>query len=226
HFDNVGLYSLVERGCKYIVVSDSSEDLHLCFSDLGEAIRRCRIDFGTEITLDITPLRRREQNDVEDEPVDHNQAPVYHYVVGSISESRAHAESLGWKPPAAAPGVPVDPAADDYRKGVIVYFKPSVTVQVPADVRQYGFQNTRFPHQSNMDQWFDEGQFESYRKLGEECAKQAFAPSPLSTLRDVPLTYSGVSGFFDALRGRAEPPARSPAPTTHRPRRVAAASVE
>jgi hypothetical protein len=33
-------------------------------------------------------------------------------------------------------------------------------------VLQYGFDNASFPQQSTADQWFDEQQFESYRRLG------------------------------------------------------------
>ncbi|MCA1616500.1 MAG: hypothetical protein LC800_20880 [Acidobacteria bacterium] len=38
------------------------------------------------------------------------------------------------------------------------------------DVRQYGMQNAGFPQQSTADFWYDEAQFESYRRLGEHCA--------------------------------------------------------
>ena len=51
HFDNTGLYALVERGCRYIVVSDCGADPDLAFEDIGVAIRRCRIDFGAEIDV-------------------------------------------------------------------------------------------------------------------------------------------------------------------------------
>jgi len=33
-------------------------------------------------------------------------------------------------------------------------------------VRSYALQNREFPHQTTADQWFNEAQFESYRKLG------------------------------------------------------------
>ena len=52
HFDNLGLYELVRRRCRYIVVCDSEADPDLAFEGLGGAIRKCRADFGVEITLD------------------------------------------------------------------------------------------------------------------------------------------------------------------------------
>ncbi len=55
HFDNTGLYSLVERGCRFLVVADCGADPKPCFQDVGDALRRCRIDFAAEIDLDLRP---------------------------------------------------------------------------------------------------------------------------------------------------------------------------
>ena len=56
HFDNMGLYELVRRRCRYIVICDAEEDGKLQFSGIGMAIRKCRIDFGVEINLNLRPL--------------------------------------------------------------------------------------------------------------------------------------------------------------------------
>ena len=50
--------------------------------------------------------------------------------------------------------------------GVLVYIKPSLNGDEPADVRQYAAHDRSFPHQTTSDQFFDESQFESYRGLG------------------------------------------------------------
>jgi hypothetical protein len=50
--------------------------------------------------------------------------------------------------------------------GVLVYIKPTLTKDEPADVRQYAAANPSFPHQTTADQFFEEPQFESYRRLG------------------------------------------------------------
>lgn len=57
HFENLGLYELVRRHCMYIVVSDAEEDLPFSFGGLGNAIRKCRADFGIDIRLDPDQLR-------------------------------------------------------------------------------------------------------------------------------------------------------------------------
>ncbi|MCR8558091.1 hypothetical protein KXD93_10575 [Mucilaginibacter sp. BJC16-A38] len=50
--------------------------------------------------------------------------------------------------------------------GTIVYIKTSLTGNETVDIREYFVNNPEFPQQSTGDQFFDEAQFESYRKLG------------------------------------------------------------
>jgi hypothetical protein len=50
--------------------------------------------------------------------------------------------------------------------GTLIYIKSSLTGNEPEDVLNYSAQNATFPHQSTADQWFDESQFEAYRRLG------------------------------------------------------------
>ena len=56
HFENMGLYELVRRHCSTIVLCDAEQDGDLAFGGIGMAIRKCRIDFGAEIDLDISQL--------------------------------------------------------------------------------------------------------------------------------------------------------------------------
>jgi len=56
HFDNMGLYELVRRRCYEIVICDAEEDDGPVFDGIGMAIRKCRIDFGVEIDLDLSKL--------------------------------------------------------------------------------------------------------------------------------------------------------------------------
>jgi hypothetical protein len=51
HFENLGLYEMVLRRCHLIVVSDAGCDPNCDFEDLGNAIRKIRIDLGVPITL-------------------------------------------------------------------------------------------------------------------------------------------------------------------------------
>ena len=57
HFDNLGLYELVRRRCRYIVCCDAGEDSCYSFEDLGMAIRKIRADFGIDIEIDLEMVK-------------------------------------------------------------------------------------------------------------------------------------------------------------------------
>jgi hypothetical protein len=58
--------------------------------------------------------------------------------------------------------------------GVLLLFKPALVGSEPADVAQYRARNAEFPHQTTIDQFYDEAQWEAYRRLGEHAALTAF----------------------------------------------------
>ena len=52
HFENLGLYEMVLRRCKVIVVSDATTDSNYNYDSLGMAIRKVRIDLGIPIEME------------------------------------------------------------------------------------------------------------------------------------------------------------------------------
>jgi hypothetical protein len=155
HFDNTGVYSLVERGCRMIVVTDCGADPDFVFDDLANLVRRCRIDFGAEITFpSLTPFSR--------ETVAADRKP---YVRGHIQYRRGHLKALGWQ------------LRDDEETpvGSLLVVKPTLTAALETDINRYSQQHAEFPQQTTSDQWFDEAQFESYRRLGEKSGMAALA---------------------------------------------------
>ena len=86
HFDNLGLYELVRRRCRFIVLTDAGGDPKYTFTDLGGAIRKCRVDFGVEIAIDVSQLR----------PPAGERSSYWHCAVGEIFYDRAD--------PGASPG--------------------------------------------------------------------------------------------------------------------------
>src|SRR6266478_6397870 len=52
HFDNLGLYEVVLRRCRQVLVSDAGQDGSFAFEDLGNSIRKIRIDFGINIVFE------------------------------------------------------------------------------------------------------------------------------------------------------------------------------
>jgi Patatin-like phospholipase len=157
HFENLGLYEMVLRRCRCILVSDAGCDEKIKFQDLGNAIRKIRIDLGIDITIRLDQLK----------PLGQNGRSSGHYAVGTVHYSR------------------VDQGTSD---GILIYLKPSLTGNEPIDVLEYAAHHPQFPHEPTADQFFDEAQFESYRRLGEHVVEQVFSPalkSPRQTLHQL-----------------------------------------
>jgi len=147
HFENLGLYEAIRRRCAVIVVSDGGQDGSCQFEDLGNAIRKVRIDMGVEIRFpDPFDIHPRGDN-----------ATSAGYALGTIEYPAVPEQSL---PPAT---------------GRIVYLKPCFIHGMPSDCNSYGLMNKSFPHESTLDQWFSESQFESYRSLGAFQAERMLA---------------------------------------------------
>lgn len=160
HFDNLGVYELVRRRCRFILVSDAEEDRNLTFGSLGGVIRKCRADFGVEIDINPRPIRKNERGLSET-----------HCVVGRIRYPEPETAFLAG---ATDHIEPADPKRRYPAMGWLVYIKSSLSGDEPADVLEYHSRYKEFPHQSTADQFFTESQFESYRRLGYHVLRSAF----------------------------------------------------
>ena len=177
HFDNSGVYVLVERGCSSIVLTDCGADPDCVFDDLANLVRRCRIDFAADIRFpDLSPFSKATL-----------AASRRPYITGYVRYNRVHLLGLGWTEQQIAESLRRCPAdvqqalgwddikADGDGIGVIVVIKPTLRERLETDVQRYSQQHADFPQQSTGDQWFDEAQFESYRRLGEASGQAAAA---------------------------------------------------
>ncbi len=82
--------------------------------------------------------------------------------------------------------------------GRIIYFKASLSGDEPADVRNYKQAHSSFPHESTVDQWFAESQFESYRQLGYHevfASIEGVPPTPPTPLQKELQTILADFGF-------------------------------
>jgi hypothetical protein len=149
HFENLGLYEMVLRRCHTIVVSDGGCDPSCAFEDLGNAIRKIRIDFGIPIEFEEILIYARENGGPA--------RPGKYGAIGKIHYSR------------------VDPGADD---GTLIYLKPAFYGAEPMDVFNYARTSMTFPHETTGDQFFSESQFESYRALGSHVVDQILISPP------------------------------------------------
>lgn len=164
HFDNLGVYELIRRNCRYIMVCDAGQDPKLICEDLGDLVRRCRTDFGVDIDIDVDRIRQLTTAGFSQT---HCVVGVIHY----LQLPRREGERL-----VAEDGGPLRTGRRPaHETGYLIYLKPSMTGDEPQDVLEYQRRIPEFPHQSTADQWFSESQFESYRKLGMHIAQETFA---------------------------------------------------
>ena len=68
HFENLGIYELVRRRCRYIICCDAGADPEYRFEDLGNAIRKCRIDFSVNIDINVDGIRERDERGIANAP--------------------------------------------------------------------------------------------------------------------------------------------------------------
>ncbi len=62
HFENLGLYEMIRRGVTRIVVLDSGCDPKFVYEDLGNALRKIRIDTGVTIEFEDEHIELLRQN--------------------------------------------------------------------------------------------------------------------------------------------------------------------
>jgi hypothetical protein len=154
HLENLGLYELVRRRCRYIVIGDGEQDGDLNFGSLGGAIRKCRADFGVEIDIDPQRIQRVQG-------FSRTHCVVGRITYPEIEAGQPHSLTGNGKMPEKA-------------TGWLLYLKSSLTGDEPEDVIQYHSSYTDFPHQTTADQFFTESQFESYRRLGYHIVQSVF----------------------------------------------------
>ena len=69
HFENLGFDELAPCRCRYIIVCDADADPKFEFEDIGNAIRKIRIDFGIDIEIDTRSPRPRSTDGAEPVPL-------------------------------------------------------------------------------------------------------------------------------------------------------------
>jgi hypothetical protein len=167
HIENMGLYELLRRRCKFIVSVDGESDPQSNFRGHLTLVRHAQIDFGIRIEPDLTRLRP------------------------DAASRFSHSHSMMCR-------VHYPPTSDDQGGvGLILYLKLSMTGDEIELVKRYRALNPDFPHQTTLDQFFDEEQFEAYRQLGVHVAEGLFHPAVLGG-RKQPDT---VGAWFRALAG-------------------------
>ena len=166
HFENLALYEMVRRRCRFIVAIDAGCDPKFAFEDLGNAVRKIYIDLGIRIRFEGLEALRNHPT-----IMDGDATKIPYFAIGTIDYKDADGGE----------------AKDN---GYILYIKPAYHGTEGAGIRSYAAANRDFPHEATADQWFTELQFESYRSLGLDIANDilsrdiVLSAEPRLTLRD------------------------------------------
>ena len=181
HFENLGGYELLRRRLGLIVLVDGGMDADSTFEDLANLVRKARIDFGAEVRfLTAEQLRKVVHDEVKPyigpleslkrgtwaEVSNPDQVPT-----GRLEKADRAGRSLAY---AALARVTYD--SDPDRASWLLYIKPTLTGREPVDLLEYHTSHPNFPHESTVDQFFDEAQWESYRRLGQHIGEVLFGP--------------------------------------------------
>jgi Patatin-like phospholipase len=146
HFENLGLYEMILRRCRLVVVSDAGCDPDCSLEDLGNAIRKIRVDLGVKIEIKKFEIYSRTDEE--------GKKSGRYCAIGEIDYGTAD---------------------EGGQTGTLIYIKPALLGTEPRDIYNYSRVSDTFPHESTSDQWFSESQFESYRALGQQTIDWIFS---------------------------------------------------
>ncbi|MGO4440408.1 patatin-like phospholipase family protein [Rhizobium sp. RAF56] len=151
HIENTGIYELLRRRCKVIVAIDAEADPSMTFEAFVKLQVMARIDFGIRIELPWRDIQKKTLS-----------------VGEPSSEGSAAAKTKG---PHAAVGII---HYGENEKGILFYVKSSLSGDENDYIADYKRRNPTFPHETTLDQFFSEEQFEVYRALAFHAVRNFF----------------------------------------------------
>jgi hypothetical protein len=162
HAENTGAYELIRRRLRYIIVLDNGADPNFQFEDFANLVRRARIDFGVEIRpADAAATAQR--------------LGITAGVLGDLAQCRSRRSARGSIVAASRRVSAFEVVyADGHPPSLLLLVKPTLTGDEPPDLTHYAVSHPAFPQEPTADQFFDEAQWESYRRLGEVTGEQLF----------------------------------------------------
>jgi hypothetical protein len=174
HIENMGVYELLRRRCKFIVCVDGEADPQSTFQGQLTLVRHAQIDLGIRIEPRLDDMRRDPKS-----PFSRSHAQLFRILYPETKDGRAE-------------GI-----------GLMLYLKLSLTGNEAELLKRYRTLHPDFPHQSTLDQFYDEEQFEAYRQLGVHVAEGTFSPALMTRQPDP----TDLSGWFRQLADNMLEPA-------------------
>ncbi|MBV8351411.1 MAG: hypothetical protein JOZ21_03950, partial [Verrucomicrobia bacterium] len=186
-FEKTGAYELIRRRVRYILIGDSGQDPLGRFEDLANLIQKARVDFNADIRffqdteeLEADPRVARVLNDFKQK--DENRYKTILTALGGLTDLRPDATGQTRKH-ASLGFVYYDNR--DIPESLVLYLKATRTGDEDLDISYYAAENPSFPNESTANQFFDEPQWESYRRLGEHIATLLFPENGNLWFRDL-----------------------------------------
>lgn len=159
HIDNLGIYELLRRRCRVIILADAEADAGMTFGSFVRLQRYARIDLGIRISLPWQAIATTTRSHMGANAGTGDCRSGPHAALGTIDYG------------------------DGY-KGCLLYLKSSLSGDENDYIRDYGRRYGAFPHETTGDQFFSEEQFEAYRALGFHIANGVFQGSDAVCLDD------------------------------------------
>jgi hypothetical protein len=178
HADDLAIYELVRRRVPMIICADATRDGDGGLASLANAMRKVRVDLGARIEF----LSTSQLNDVVVKVAAAGGRVPQSVInaIGPLDDVRCQLNGDSRRHAAIArvryEGADV--------QSVLLYVKATMTGDEPVEVLEYRRQHPRFPHQSVLNQYLDDPQWESYRELGLHSASPLFSDG-LRWLADV-----------------------------------------
>jgi hypothetical protein len=102
HFENLGLYEMLRRRCRWIVAIDAGQDEACTFYDLGNALRKASIDLGVTVKIDTRRIGARGAKAAPGE------RPPLGFAIGTIDYGAGWEGKLLYIKPGFLTGLPAD----------------------------------------------------------------------------------------------------------------------
>jgi hypothetical protein len=152
HFENTGLYELVRRRVRTVILADGSTDPEIAMQSFANVLEKIYIDFNVTVSFDAAQADvhfinlMKGTGEPRDSIAEKLQFAKAGYAVATINYPKT----------ADAPAM----------KGHLIYIKSTMVRDLPPALYSYKATNPLFPSESLADQFFSEQQFEAYRALG------------------------------------------------------------
>ncbi|MEO0380227.1 MAG: hypothetical protein AAF252_08135 [Pseudomonadota bacterium] len=183
NFDNLGLYEMIRRRARVIVVCDAGDDRETSYAAFTSLIRRAKEDFGAQIEInmerDLAPREANVTTMVDTGPQD----LVPRTAAKQYPKGVEFAEKGYFLASVTYGDNPLDDGSDGYRasdvqkgekkeRGLIIYLKSALIPSVSITTKGYRGANPNFPFDTTANQFFSAEQFEAYRDMGRAIARQ------------------------------------------------------